>query len=139
MPLHLLLSTALSASTAIAPSAFPGEIDNGPSLTATLTKALFPVAAYLFLAPILWFFFRRTWRELDVSAHEQQGKLLASGGYNYRPAALFVITALVLTLQEYYGGRDFYADTVKPWRRNELLPEDLQIPVETYGGDGGGA
>ena len=27
---------------------------------------------------------------------------------------LFVITALVLTLQEYYGGRDFYDDHIKP-------------------------
>lgn len=25
-------------------------------------------------------------------------------------------------------GRDFYAETVKPWRKNELLPEELRIP-----------
>ena len=34
--------------------------------------------------------------------------------YDYRPAVLFVITALVLTLQEYYGGRDFYEEHLKP-------------------------
>jgi fumarate hydratase subunit beta len=37
-----------------------------------------------------------------------------------------------------HTGRDFYTDTVRPWRKNELLPEDLQIPVDTYNGDGGG-
>lgn len=37
-------------------------------------------------------------------------------------------------------GRDFYVEAVRPWRRNELLPEGLQIPspAETYKGDGGG-
>lgn len=37
-------------------------------------------------------------------------------------------------------GRDFYAETVAPWRRNDLLPEDLRLPspAESYKGDGGG-
>jgi fumarate hydratase subunit beta len=35
-------------------------------------------------------------------------------------------------------GRDFYAETVKPWRRNDLLPEGLRIPADTSRGDGGG-
>src|SRR6185503_6304324 len=94
------------------------EPEAGPSLLDTLGKALFPVPAYLFLAPVLWFFFRRTWRELDVAAHEHQRKTLAEGGYNYRPAILFVTTALVLTLQEYFGGRDFYADHIRPALRS---------------------
>jgi len=84
------------------------------TLGQTALKALFPVAAYLALAPVLWFFFRRTWRELDLAAHEHQKKTLAAGTYNYRPAVLFVTTALVLTLQEYYGGRDFYSEHIKP-------------------------
>jgi membrane protease YdiL (CAAX protease family) len=84
------------------------------SLRETATKALFPVAAYLVLAPALWFFFRRTWRELDLAAHEHQKKTLAAGDYNYRPAVLFVTTALVLTLQEYYGGRNFYEEHIRP-------------------------
>jgi membrane protease YdiL (CAAX protease family) len=87
------------------------------SLGQTALKALFPVAAYLFLAPFLWFFFGRTWRELDLAAHEHQKKTLAAGTFNYRPAVLFVITALVLTLQEYYGGRDFYEEHLKPTLR----------------------
>jgi hypothetical protein len=27
-------------------------------------------------------------------------------------------------------GRDFYAETIRPWRRNELLPEELRLPAE---------
>jgi membrane protease YdiL (CAAX protease family) len=96
------------------PSVFPtGE----PSLAQTALKALTPVAGYLILAPLLWLFFHRTWRELDVEAHEHQRRTLVAGGYDYRPAVLFVITALVLTLQEYYGGRDFYEDHVRPFLR----------------------
>lgn len=35
-------------------------------------------------------------------------------------------------------GRDFYSETVAPWRKNELLPEDLRISVDTSDGNGGG-
>ena len=96
------------------------------TLGQTGLKALFPIAAYLALAPLLWLFFRRTWRELDLSAHEHQKKTLAAGGYNLRPAVLFAITAIVLTLQEYYGGRDFFADHLKPRPpRDRALPGPL--------------
>jgi len=27
-------------------------------------------------------------------------------------------------------GRDFYAETVRPWRKNELLPQELRLPAE---------
>ena len=97
------------------------------SLAQTALKALFPVAAYLALAPVLWVFFRRTWRELDLAAHEHQRRTLASGGFNYRPAVLFVTTALVLTLQEYYGGRDFYGEHLKPVLRS-IETEQLLHP-----------
>lgn len=28
-------------------------------------------------------------------------------------------------------GRDLYAEAVRPWRKNELLPEELRLPAET--------
>jgi membrane protease YdiL (CAAX protease family) len=109
LPLFALASAA---------SGPPNLAAQAPTLLETAGKALFPIAAYIALAPVLWFFFRRTWRELDVAAHEHQRQTLASGRYDYRPAVLFVITALVLTLQEYYGGRDFYENHLKPFLRN---------------------
>ncbi|MCC6556274.1 MAG: CPBP family intramembrane metalloprotease [Polyangiaceae bacterium] len=96
---------------------------DSPPLADTLLKAFFPIAAYVALAPVLWLFFGRTWRELDVEAHEHQRRTLAAGLYDYRPAVLFTITALVLTLQYYYGGRDFYADHIKPWLRSVELAQ----------------
>ncbi len=110
------LAATLLASAALAGGP-PGTFLDGPgspSLLHTALRALTPVAGYLLLAPLLWAFFHRTWRELDVEAHEHQRKTLIAGGYDYRPAVLFVITALVLTLQEYYGGRDFYEDHIRP-------------------------
>jgi membrane protease YdiL (CAAX protease family) len=85
------------------------------SLEETAVKALFPLVAYVAMAPVLWFFFRKTWRELDLAAHDHQRKTLAAGEYNFRPAVLFAITALVLTMQEYYGGRNFYEEHFRPW------------------------
>src|SRR3954467_2421985 len=111
--MHLFSFAALLTPSAPALLTAAAEPE-GPSVWDTLGKALFPIPAYLFLAPLLWLVFRRTWRELDVTAHGHQGKLLAEGRYNYRPAVLFVITALVLTLQEYYGGRDFYDNHIRP-------------------------
>lgn len=103
--------TALLASGAAGPGAHGVP---QPSQVGDVLRALFPIAAYLALAPVLWLFFGRTWRELDVAAHEHQKKTLAAGGFDRRPAVLFVITALVLTLQEYYGGRDFYEHHLRP-------------------------
>src|SRR5262245_49711979 len=104
-----------------APALLQVAEQEGPTGWDTLGKALFPIPAYLFLAPLLWFFFRRTWRELDVAAHEHQRKLLAEGRYNYRPAILFVTTALVLMLQEYFGGRAFFEEHIRPWLRAQEL------------------
>jgi membrane protease YdiL (CAAX protease family) len=98
------------------PAGVPG-VTQGPSLLQTGVKALFPLVAFIAMAPVLWLFFGRTWRELDVEANEHQRQRLASGRYDFRPAVLFTITALVLTMQEYYGGRGFFEDHIRPWLR----------------------
>ena len=94
----------------------PSTFEAAPSVSTAqgVLKALFPIAAYLVLAPALYLVFGRTWRELDLIAHEHQKKTLAAGGYNLRPLVLFLITAIVLTMQEYYGGRDFYENNLRP-------------------------
>lgn len=100
-------------------------VDTGaPSLGMTGLRAFAPFLGYVLIAPILWVFFGRTWRELDVEAHENQRRTLASGTWDKRPAVLFAITAAVLTLQEYYGGRAFYDEQIKPWLR---VQESLHI------------
>jgi membrane protease YdiL (CAAX protease family) len=85
------------------------------SIWADLATMLFPAVAFVALAPVLWVFFRRTWRELDIAAHMHQRRTLAAGKLDHRPAVLFAITALSLAMQEYFGGREFFANHVHPW------------------------
>ena len=80
----------------------------------TATKPLFPVVALLVVLPALYFFFHKTWRELDVDAQKHRGELLARGEYDRRPFLALVICAVMLTMQEYYGGRSFFDDTLSP-------------------------
>jgi len=78
-------------------------------------KALLPLPILAALAPLVWRFFRQTWRELDAEAAEHRAEVTRLGTVDYRPAACLVITAIVLTLQEYYGGRQLYDQMIRPW------------------------
>ncbi len=66
-----------------------------------------PIPALLLILPLVYLFFRQTWRELDEEAHRHRGALLARGEQDLRPFVAMVMAAIILTLQEYYGGRGF--------------------------------
>jgi membrane protease YdiL (CAAX protease family) len=75
-------------------------------------KALLPLPIVLAIAPLVWRLFRDTWRTLDAEAEQARNET----GLDYRrPAACLLIVALVLTVQEYYGGRGFYETWFRPW------------------------
>jgi membrane protease YdiL (CAAX protease family) len=82
-------------------------------LAFTPVKALVPLPILAALAPAVWWFFRDTWRVLDAEAAETRS--LAGDRPDYRPAVALVIVAVVLTLQEYYGGRQVYDALLRPW------------------------
>jgi len=84
-------------------------------LTSTYARPFLPIPILVALAPLVWWFFRSTWRELDLEAHRHRGALLGSGGYDLRPAVMFVLAAVMLTIQEYYGGRGTYDEVIRPW------------------------
>ncbi|HET9929449.1 MAG TPA: type II CAAX endopeptidase family protein [Polyangiaceae bacterium] len=89
---------------------------NEPSWWAALInyppiKALIPVPVLAALAPLVWWFFHQTWEELDREATLERAR---NTEVDYRPAACFVIVAVVLTMQEYYGGRGFYDQVIRP-------------------------
>lgn len=71
-------------------------------------KPILPIPALLVLLPLLWLFFRNTWRELDEDAHRARAETLAKGTMDYRPFVALVLCALILTMQEYYGGRAYF-------------------------------
>ena len=82
-------------------------------------KALIPIPILIALWPLVRHFFKATWQELDEEARQARLQLPPSE-YDYRrPAVCFGILAVVLTLQEYYGGRSIYDTQLRPWL-NEL-------------------
>lgn len=100
-------------------------------------KAFLPVPIFLLLAPIVWLFFRSTWRELDEEAQLERQKILQSGKVDLRPALMFVVAGVVLTMQEYYGGRGTYDQFIRPWlaKLNAAHPTIVKLPKydELYG------
>lgn len=83
----------------------------------TPVKALLPIPVLAAIAPVVWWFFRGTWRELDQEAAAYRRQTAELGQLDLRPAACLVITAVVLTMQEYYGGRQLYDELLRPWLR----------------------
>ena len=71
-------------------------------------KPLVPIPSLLFIITVIWLFFRRTWRELDEDALRERAALLAKGKTDHRPMIALVLCALILAMQEYYGGRAFF-------------------------------
>lgn len=83
-------------------------------LVLAVLKAIVPIPALLVLLPALWWFFRDTWKELDEEALQYRFQLRAEGRTDYRPYVALAMCAVILTLQEYYGGRTGYDDFVRP-------------------------
>jgi hypothetical protein len=78
-------------------------------------KALLPIPILIALWPLVRRFFKATWDELDEEARQARLTLPASE-YDYRrPVACLSIVAIILTLQEYYGGRQIYDTMLRPW------------------------
>jgi membrane protease YdiL (CAAX protease family) len=78
-------------------------------------KPLLPIPGLLAILPVVYILFRGTWRELDEDAQRHRGEILAAGKIDPRPFVALVLCAVILTMQEYYGGRQFFEDTVRPW------------------------
>jgi hypothetical protein len=92
-----------------------------------------PLPLLLAIAPLVWLFFRKTWRELDeealasrlARAELQKGDDAVYRGsapahyrvtsIDYRPLIALAMGAVILTLQEYYGGRVLYDDIIRKW------------------------
>lgn len=91
----------------------PADVATGSSLLETL-KPLLPIPVLLVVLPALWWFFRGTWQELDDDAVEWRQKMRAEGRTDLRPFVALVMCAVILTLQEYYGGRTFYDSALRP-------------------------
>src|SRR3954471_17082241 len=71
-------------------------------------KWAIPIPLLIAIAPVVWLFFRGTWRELDAEALAIRRDLAARGAIDYRPMVALTLVTFILTSQEYYGRPDFY-------------------------------
>src|SRR5262245_2875258 len=79
-----------------------------------VVKALAPIPVLLLVAPVIWAVFRKAWQEIDAESRELRDTETHDERAQKRPAIAFLIVAVVLTLQEYYGGRNFYDVVIRP-------------------------
>lgn len=82
---------------------------------ATAGIAFAPYVGFLLLAPVLWRFFGKTWRELDAEATAARLEAQEKGTWDPRPAVMFATVVASLALQQYFGGREIYQAFVRPW------------------------
>lgn len=77
-------------------------------------KALLPIPALVAILLLVWLFFRDTWRELDEESLRLRAEPHAKGRMDHRPFVALVLVALILTMQEYYGGRQYFESAISP-------------------------
>jgi membrane protease YdiL (CAAX protease family) len=78
-------------------------------------KPLLPIPLLLLILPALWWFFRSTWQELDDEATAYRVEMRDKGERDHRPMVALAMCAIILTLQEYYGGRTYFEQAIRPW------------------------
>ena len=78
-------------------------------------KSLVPVPILLAVLPVVWWFFRSTWRDLEHEASDYRARLALANRFDTRPLVCLIFVAVTLTVQEYYGGRKLYDGTIRPW------------------------
>jgi membrane protease YdiL (CAAX protease family) len=99
-------------------------------------KPLLPIPLLLIIIPVVWLFFRSTWRELDEDALRHRAQILSTGKMDPRPMVGLVLCALILAMQEYYGGRGYFEQLVRPWLTKLYGPDNLHTLAkydELYG------
>jgi membrane protease YdiL (CAAX protease family) len=87
-------------------------------------QPILPIPILLVLLTALWWFFRGTWQELDNEAAAWRARLASDHRLDIRPFVALALCALILTMQEYYGGRATFDETIRPI----LMQLDLKHP-----------
>jgi membrane protease YdiL (CAAX protease family) len=111
VPLAVLLAATPAAAIASSPS------PPAPSVLSTIVtvlQPLLPIPLLLIVLPALWWFFRSTWQELDDDATQHRLAMADAGRTDLRPFVALAMCAVILTLQDYYGGRSYYDVAIRP-------------------------
>lgn len=108
-----LLASAPVTSLAPRVQFAPSALENLLAMPAF--KAFLPIPILCAIAPLIWWFFRDTWQAMDREAACLRMEFAEAGKFDRRPLAAIVIVAVIMTMQEYWGGRTFYEDSIRPW------------------------
>ncbi|HZU85720.1 MAG TPA: CPBP family intramembrane glutamic endopeptidase [Polyangiaceae bacterium] len=94
----------------------PVPAPDGGRFDALLTalQPIVPIPVLVVVLAALAWLFRGTWRELDDDATKWRAALAAEGGVDMRPLVAMAMCAVILTLQEYYGGRVYFDQAIHP-------------------------
>ncbi len=95
-------------------------------------RPLVPIPLLLVILPALWWFFRGTWKELDDDATRWRVELAARGRTDFRPFVALAMCAVILTLQEYYGGRTYFDLSIRPWLARLDLAHPQRVRLMKY-------
>ena len=66
------------------------------------------------MAPLIYLFFRGTWKQLEVDASAYRRELDARGEVDLRPLVALTLGVLILAMQEYFGQMAFFANRIAP-------------------------
>jgi membrane protease YdiL (CAAX protease family) len=77
-------------------------------------KSLLPFPILIAIAYPVWRMFRGWWKDFDNEATTLRVARQERGEVDYRPMVCMALAAAVLTVQEYYGGRAFYDQVLRP-------------------------
>ncbi|HXI59557.1 MAG TPA: CPBP family intramembrane glutamic endopeptidase [Polyangia bacterium] len=92
-----------------------------------------PIPLLAIVAPLVWLFFRDTWRELDEEAFVYRRDLHQRGEIDYRPLVALTLAALILTMQEYYSRWQLFDTVLRPWlRQRERLHPSTWLDLAAY-------
>jgi membrane protease YdiL (CAAX protease family) len=95
-----------------------------------LLKWAAPLPMLAVAAPIVWWFFKDTWRELDAEALALRQKEAARGQLDSKPLVALCVAAVVLLLQQYWCKSAFFADAIEPMLRGSAV---MSRWLDTYG------
>ena len=95
-------------------------------------QPILPIPVLLVVLPVLWWLFRETWKELDDDATQWRVAMAAEGRTDFRPFVALVLCAVILTLQEYYGGRSYFDQAIRPWLSKMDVAHPRAIKLVKY-------
>jgi hypothetical protein len=84
------------------------------------------------IAPVVVWFFRRTWAELDADALRLREQSGGRGLLDRRTVVTFLLGALSLLLLNFYGSRDFYEAMVQPSLQRFATAHPTVLDLVTY-------